>query len=550
MSELDSARRLIARGKSEQAARLLAELIAEHPDHKDAWLLMAKAVKDPHQKLDCFQRVLEIDPDDPIAKKGTEEAKRQIYISRAKKQVKQSRSKTVREKKTNPEKGSPIQPLRKLLKTRYLLPVIFFILLTVIVFLVLKNRPSGNTSSSMVTPAALVQETQIATTPTHSSTVIPTEDPQKLFAALPFHIYYSLNGKLWLWQDGAAKSLSDIDAATSLLANRQTGKVIFALHGNLWEVDPLTHSSKMLISPYTASTGTPSPTSSSETITPAGIVLGTNEILFSTSPGPALSIAQADGSGITQLLTSGEVGTTYPSPDGKWLAVVNSSSIRLLSLSSKTILEVLDYAPIPTTAGYMLPMPQWAEDSSRFLVAIPPADFANDLNAPTSIWQMNSAGQKISFASIQSRGGVVLFSADLRSVFYQLNLSSVSDYFGELHRANIDGSLDTILLKGQLMYLIGMDAKGSQAVFQLQDNPRSIQMQDASNTQYHPILDGLEAETVLSIVWIDDQTFLYQTSQTDSDSLWLARFDGAVHPSLLLIENSSGSEIPTCFTPK
>jgi predicted Zn-dependent protease len=53
MSELDSARRLIARGKSEQAARLLAELIAEHPDHKDAWLMMAKAVKDPQQKLDC-----------------------------------------------------------------------------------------------------------------------------------------------------------------------------------------------------------------------------------------------------------------------------------------------------------------------------------------------------------------------------------------------------------------------------------------------------------------------------------------------------------------
>jgi hypothetical protein len=198
----------------------------------------------------------------------------------------------------------------------------------------------------------------------------------------------------------------------------------------------------------------------------------------------------------------------------------------------------------------MLPVPQWAEDSSRFLVAIPPADFANDLNAPTSIWQMNSAGQKISFASIQSRGGVVLFSADFRSVFYQLNLSSVSDYFGELHQANIDGSLDTILLKGQLVHLIGMDTKGSQAVFQLQDNPRSIQMQDASNTQYHPILDGLEAETVLSIVWIDDQTFLYQTSQTDSDSLWLARFDGAVHPSLMLAENSSGSEIPTCFTPK
>jgi hypothetical protein len=550
MSELDSARRLIARGKSEQAARLLAELIAEHPDHKDAWLMMAKAVKDPQQKLDCFKRVLEIDPDNPIAKKGAEEAKRQIFISGVKKQVEQSRSKTVREKKINPEKGSRVQPLRKLLKTKYLLPVIFFILLTVIVFLVLKNRPSGTATSSTATPVALVQETQIATTPTQSSTAIPTEDPQKIFAALPFHIYYSLNGKLWLWQVGAAKSLSDIDASRSLIANEQTGQVLFALHGNLWEMDGVTLSRKVLISGDAASTGTPSPTSSSQTIILAGIVPGTNEILFSTSPGAALSIAQADGSGIAQLLTSGEVAATYPSPDGKWLAVVNSRSIRLLSLSGKTILGVLDYAPIPTSDSYLLPVPQWAEDSSRFLVAIPPADFTNDLNAPTSIWQMNSAGQETSYASIQSRGGVLIFSADLRSVFYQLNLTSVSDYFGELHRANIDGSLDTILLKGQLVHLIGMDTKGSQAVFQLQDNPRSIQMQDTSTAQYHRILDGLEAETVLSIMWIDDLTFLYQTSQTDSDSLWLARFDGAVHRSLLLAENSLGSKIPACFTPK
>jgi len=355
---------------------------------------------------------------------------------------------------------------------------------------------------------------------------------------------------LWLWQNGTAKSLSDIDAGTSLIANWQTGQVLFTLHGNLWEVDPATLSPKVLVSANAAQQGTPSPTSSNETITSAGIVPVTNSILFSTLPGAALSIAQADGSGVTQLLALGEGGMPYPSPDGKWLAVVNSSSIQLLSLSNRTILDVLEFAPIPTTDVYMFPVPRWADDSSRFLVAIPPADFANDLNAPTAIWQVNNTGEEIALASIQSRGGVILFSADLNSVIYQLNLSSVSDYFGELHRASSDGSRDAILFDGQLAHLIGLDMKGSLAVFQLQDNPRSMKMESASSAQTLSILDGLDSDMVLSMTWMDDQIFLYQTVQTDTTRLWLAKFNGTIHPPLMLAETSAGSEIPTCFTTK
>jgi len=550
MSELDSARRLIARGKSEQATRLLAELITERPDHKDAWLMMAKAVKDPQQQLDCFLRVLDLDPGDPVAKKRVEEAKRQIFISGVKMQVEHSRSKTVHEKRTNPEKGSRALPWRKLVKTRYLLPVIFFILLTAIVFLVLRNRFSGNSAPPTPTPAALAQAPQIAAAPTRYSTAIPTENPQKYFATLPFSIYYSLNGKLWLWHNGTARSLAEIDAASSLEANGQTGQVLFSLHGNLWEVDPATLSPKVLVRANAASQGTPSPTSSNETIIAAGIIPVTHDILFSTLPGGTLSLVKADGSGIMQLLVPGEGGLPYPSPDGKWLAVVGSSSIRLLSLSNRTSLDVLDFAPIPIADGYLLPVPRWAEDSSQFLVAIPPDNFANDLNASTTIWQVNKAGQKIALASIQSRGGAILFSADLESVVYQLNLSSVSDYFGELHRVSINGSRDTILLNGQRAHLIGLDRKGSLTVFQFQDNPRSLQREVASSAQTQSILDGLDSDVVLSLTWMYDQTFLYQTSQTDSDSLWLAKFDGILHPPLLVVENTPGSEIPTCFTTK
>ena len=556
MSELDSARRLIARGKSEQAARLLAELIAEHPGNKDAWLLMAKAVKDPQQKLDCFQRLLEIDPEDRVAQKGILETEQRIFISRVKKQVEQSRSKTAREKRTKTEQTIRVTPFTRFLKTKYLFPAIFFILVSTIAFLVLKNRPARNDAFLTATPAVL---SQVAQAVAHSSTPVPSEDPKISFISLPYNIYFSQNGKLWLWRNDVVKSLSDIDPVTPIIANGQSGQVLFTLHGNLLEVDPVSVSIKELVNANSMQQGTPLPTSSVEAISAVGIVPVTNNILFSTKPGEPISslpdpmdlfIVQADGSEITQLLDPEEGGVPYSSPDGKWLAVVNSGSIRLLSLSNRAILDVLDFAAIPASDGYMLPTPQWAADSSRFMVVIPPTDFANDLNAATAIWQVTNAGQKTAYPSAQSRGGAIIVSADLQFVIYQLNLSTVSDTFGEIHRVNIDGSRDAILFGGQLAHLIGLDASGEQAIFQFQDSPNPIRMEDTGTLQSHVILEGLDADTLLSLTWMDDQTFLYQTAQTDTVRLWLAKFDGTTHAPLLLAENPARDEIPFCFTKK
>jgi hypothetical protein len=145
MTEMDTARRLITRGQTEEAARLLAERIAEKPDDKEAWLLMAAAVSEPRQKLDCFQRVLQIDPTDAAAKKGKEAAKKQISLRKGKKTSKKSPAKQARKKKPKAEVSIPISPLKKLTQTKVLLPAILFILFTTAAVLVLKFRPVGST---------------------------------------------------------------------------------------------------------------------------------------------------------------------------------------------------------------------------------------------------------------------------------------------------------------------------------------------------------------------------------------------------------------------
>jgi hypothetical protein len=343
------------------------------------------------------------------------------------------------------------------------------------------------------------------------------------------------------------------------MANGQTGQVLFTFNGNLWQIAPGSLSAYLFAHAGSAQQGTPSPTSSPETIIAAGILPATRKILIATVPlgtppsakeQAALYSAQEDGSQVKSLITAGESGALHPSPDEKWLAVARPDSIHLVSLANGTSQEALAFIPIPDENGYLLPSIHWAEDSSRFLVSIPTADYFNNLNAPTTLWQINLKGQKSAFPPIQNRGGVILLTGDLQSVIYQLNLSTTSDYFGEIHRAAIDGSRDAILFDGQKAHLIGLDATGARAVFHFQDSPYTLRMEDPGMNSSLVIQDGLDADRVLSLTWMDEHNFLYQTAQSDLVRLWLAKFDGSRHEPLMLAENPNGEEIPTCFAKK
>jgi len=59
--------RLIKSGDREQARKLLAAAIRENPKDEDAWYVMAAVVKDVDQRIDCLERVLELNPENKKA---------------------------------------------------------------------------------------------------------------------------------------------------------------------------------------------------------------------------------------------------------------------------------------------------------------------------------------------------------------------------------------------------------------------------------------------------------------------------------------------------
>ena len=62
-------------GQREAARTLIASFIKENPESASAWYLLAPLVENPEQKIYCLEKVLEIEPGNPLAEKRLEEAK-------------------------------------------------------------------------------------------------------------------------------------------------------------------------------------------------------------------------------------------------------------------------------------------------------------------------------------------------------------------------------------------------------------------------------------------------------------------------------------------
>ncbi|MCB0192562.1 MAG: hypothetical protein KDJ65_11515 [Anaerolineae bacterium] len=60
----------IKSGDKTTGQRILAEVIKSNPSNEIAWLWMASVLDEPHKKKKCFQSVLQINPNNELAKKG------------------------------------------------------------------------------------------------------------------------------------------------------------------------------------------------------------------------------------------------------------------------------------------------------------------------------------------------------------------------------------------------------------------------------------------------------------------------------------------------
>ena len=67
MEKLNQAVERIKAGKKGEGKQLLVEIIRENPNHELAWLYLAAIIDDPEKKIECLNKVLQINPNNQQA---------------------------------------------------------------------------------------------------------------------------------------------------------------------------------------------------------------------------------------------------------------------------------------------------------------------------------------------------------------------------------------------------------------------------------------------------------------------------------------------------
>jgi hypothetical protein len=192
-------------------------------------------------------------------------------------------------------------------------------------------------------------------------------------------------------------------------------------------------------------------------------VPGTHTIAFNTSPsfeGPGLMInddlrlVNADSGALSTLLSPGDGGVFYYSPDGTQIALVKSDSISLINADgSNRRSNVLEYEWVLTYSEYMYyAEPLWSADSTFLRVAIPPHDPLGDPAAQTTLWHIPTDGSAAGIAGHVTIAPLtsVRISPDMGWIAYLSYFGDATDNRRNLHINNFSGSADHVYTTGQV----------------------------------------------------------------------------------------------------
>lgn len=67
MNNINGIKTMIAKGDKEEAIKLLVSLVRQDGNNVEAWLLLGDAIDDLAKKKDCYNRVLKLSPNNPLA---------------------------------------------------------------------------------------------------------------------------------------------------------------------------------------------------------------------------------------------------------------------------------------------------------------------------------------------------------------------------------------------------------------------------------------------------------------------------------------------------
>ncbi|MDH5506511.1 MAG: hypothetical protein OEZ02_04760, partial [Anaerolineae bacterium] len=202
---------------------------------------------------------------------------------------------------------------------------------------------------------------------------------------------------------------------------------------------------------------------------------GTHSLIFNTtwwgSPwigiNDDLHMINADTGELETLFAPGDGGFFYFSPNGNYLALATSESIKLVSTKSWGNLNMFEFQQVgPAYHNYFYPHPVWAMDSKSIMAAIPLGDLGIPEPTTLDIWEMNISGRtpkqtahfSLTYQSGQWPYWRTSFSPDLSKIAYINEHWEDEEKQDELHIASVDGSSDEIYYTAEIIKFEGWEA--------------------------------------------------------------------------------------------
>lgn len=250
-----------------------------------------------------------------------------------------------------------------------------------------------------------------------------------------------------------------------------------------------------------------------------------------------LYIVNADTGELKNILPSGEGGDIYPSPNGKYLAIVQPDRIDIRKVDGRRIPIRLDFE-MPGIRSDYFPyfIPIWAKDSSSLIAVILPPEISDDKAVKLSIWKLSVTAaepQLVSepIVSLDMHMKLPDSSQPLSKEQAQLYPISISPDLTQFiySRANTDGKLDFHLATLDLSSdtVVHVDNAGYDYIVDWLPDSQEFFITQREKEHWTGKgywlgnVDGLvepfplDEEIIYRMDWVDDKSYIYVNKDFD-----------------------------------
>ena len=351
----------------------------------------------------------------------------------------------------------------------------------------------------------------------------PTPPPPPPPAVL--RVVFIDDSDLWLWTEGSA-AVELYDDATLDVRDVRISEdglvVVFTLQDSfnfigLWAINTDGSNIRQLIDLATINAMSTEPAAVGVSPYRWDFVPGTHTIAFNTRlqfEGPGLFIqddlrlVDADTAILSTLLTPGNAGQFYYSPDGSQIALVKPSSISLINADNSNRRDsVLTYDPIITYSEFQwYALPRWSTDSSALAVVIPSADVL-DIASTIELYDIPLDGSPAVFLGFTAavapiRNQAPTISPDLSMVAFTRRVGPIDSILDELQFLNPSSGVITLYYTATNLDFESWSPNGTHFIF----SEGGSRLMGELGAGFSPV-GGLT--DVRQVVWIDDTTFLF-----------------------------------------